>query len=315
MPRTNKNRNSSAQRWNRQKAAKLRDDTLTGIGQRIICDSLEFAGLFLVAGGRASIGPETIVRAYDLHGRRVRNGIVPAILSIDRDKASKLMARAKDAVTIQERKESLRVARGTKQTKHILEAFDSGALKWCRTDSDLVAGQQCKSVLVGSSDLDSPPTAEWSKMVVCFRGDNGRQYVGEETFDGTNTTLDLLRQDGEPITYPDEKAAHRSIMAAIELGEIERLSDRIVPDVHARMDNTLLAWERGEKANAMFEQYEPEITVSTERQRVSKPNDAVRVRPRDAADSQYSVRVGKQRSLRVQPLAEIQLAQNRADSE
>jgi len=315
MPRKNQKRSRSAKRWNRTKAAKMRAGTLAGISQRIVCDSLEFATLFLVAGGREKIGPGVIARAYDAHGRKVRGAIVPAMLSIERDKASKLMAKAKDAVTIQERKESLRVKRGAKQTRRILEHFDSGVLRFARVDCDLIAGQSLKSVLVGSSDLDSPPTAEWSNMVVCFRGDDGRFYMGGETFDGAEYTLDLLEENGEPISYPSEKAAQRSMLASIELGEIERLCDRVTPDVTARMSKRLIAWERGEKANARYEQFQPEIAISSEHQRVSKPNDAARVRPRDAADSQYSARIGKKRSLRVQPLAEIQLAQNRTDSE
>lgn len=328
MPRSKKPRNSSAQRWSRRKTAKEHDGTLAGISQRIACESLEFASLFLVAGGRAKIGPEIIVRAYDLHGRRIRGrGIVPAILSVERDKASKLMAKAKDAIAIQERKESLRLKRGLKQDEKILRTFDSGVLGFCNVNSDLIAGQQRKSILVGSSDLDSPPMAEWSNMVVCFRGDDGRYYVGEESFDGTETSLDLLVEDGEPITYPSQEAAHRSTLTAIETGEIERLVDHITPPTTARLKRSLIVWKSGEQANAMFESYTPAVEVSDQRQRISTPvkriEDATtgelyiadRVRPRDAADSQYSVRVGKKRSLRVQPLAEIQLAQNRADSE
>lgn len=329
---------SSKQRRERKRLARNRDRAPHSVPSHAAdLDSLEFSAVFRVQGGQRHLGMRAV--GYDCNGKRVGRGIVDHFLSIERDKASKLMQNAEEAVAIQARKEALRVKRGNRQTRSILEAFDSGDLRWVRCDDDLatakislpngevfVTGQQLKTYLVGSSDLNEPPLNRAVNQVICFRGDDMRFYVGEETYDDSEATFAPLHEDGYPITYPSREVAERSILLKVEQGEIERLQDRIVGDIHKRMDCKLRLWKT-DGADAMFEEYTPEVKVSDQYQRVSPPvkytSDretgeiviATRVRPQDGADLQVTAQVGAKRSLRVDPLVENQLSQNRADSE
>lgn len=333
MPRTSK------QRRERKRLARNRDRAPHSVPSLTTeLDSLEFSAVFRVKGGRHLLGMAAV--GYDCNGRRVKQGIIPDILGIGRDKASKLMQKAKEAQLIQARKEALRVKRGNRQTRNILEAFDSGDLRWVRRDDDLatatiqladggefVTCQQLKSYLVGSSDLDRDPLNEARNQVVCFRGDDMRFYVGEETYDeNSEGTFVALHEDGDPITYPSREVAERSILLKVEQGEIERLENRVVGDIHKRMSQKLRLWET-DNGDEMFEEYTPEVRVSDQYQRVSPPvkyspdrktgeiRIASRVRPQDGADLRVTAHVGARQSLRLDPLVENQLSQNRADSE
>ena len=313
----------------RQKAARLRGRAFKGVIQHAeVIDSLEFAAVFLVAGGRQNVGMPAV--AYDCDLRLVDKGIAPSILGIGRDKATEFMRLSEEAVLIQARKYELRVKRGNRQARAVLEAFDSGDLRWVRMDSDddtatiklpgaeeFAVCQQLKSYLVGSSDLtDTPPLNEGVNQVVCFRGDDKRFYVGEETFDeNSQATFVPLNEDGRSITYPSEKSAHRAMLIACESGEVERLSGRIVSDVHKRMHRMLRSWKQGEVAGAAYEEFTPETQISDRRERVTTSSSAARVRLRMADDLQYVADVGARQKLRIKPLTEIQLVQNRVDSE
>lgn len=330
MPRTSK------QRRDRKRLARMRDRAPRAPTTATL-DSLEFATVFRVQGGRQLLGMAAV--GYDCDGKCIEEGIAPSILGIGRDKASKLMQKAQEAQLIQARKEALRVKRGTRQTRNILEAFDSGDLRWVRLDDDLatakislvngefVTGQQLKSYLVGSSDLSEPPLNRAVNQVVCFRGDNMRFYVGEETYDeNSEATFVPLHENGDPITYPSREVAERSILLKVEQGEVERLQNRIVGDIHARMDKKLRVWET-DSADAMFEEYTPQVKISDQYQRVSPPvkytSDretgeiviATRTRPQDGADIDFRVtaRIGAKRTLRVDPAIQDRLSQNRAD--
>lgn len=337
MPRTKK------QRRERKRLARNRDRAPHSVPPMTTdLDSLEFSAVFRVQGGRQHLFGMGTVAAFDCNGKRVQKGITPSILGIERDKASKLMQKAKEAQLIQARKEALRVKRGTRQTRNILEAFDSGDLQWVRRDDDLasakitlpngeqfVTGQQLKSYLVGTSDLDEQPLNRAVNQVICFRGDDMRFYVGEETYDeNSEATFAPLHEDGRPITYPSREVAERSILLKVEQGEVERLQDRIVGDIHARMDKKLRVWETG-NADAMFEEFTPEVKVSDQYQRVSPPvkyspdretgeiGIAARVRPQEGAaiDFRVTARVGAKRTLRVDQSVQDRLSQNRADFE
>lgn len=333
MPRTKKQRRDRKRLARNRDRASLRAPALT-----TELDSLEFSAVFRVQGGRSHLGMQAV--AFDCNGKRVQGGITPSILGIERDKASKLMKKAKEAQLIQARKESLRVKRGNRQTRNILEAFDSGDLRWVRRDDDLAVAkialadgsefatcQRQKSYLVGSSDLKRDPLNEAQNQVVCFRGDDMRFYVGEETYDeNSQGTFVPLNEDGCPITYPSREVAERSVLLKIEQGEIERLENRIVGDIHKRMGKRLRLWET-DKADGMFEEYTPEVRVSDQYQRVSPPVKytfdrvtektaiAARVRPREgvAIDFRVTAHVGARRTLRVEPAVQDRLSQNRAD--
>jgi hypothetical protein len=335
MPRTKK------QRRERKRQARNRDRALRGVRSLTAdLDSLEFSTVFRVENGRKLLGMVAV--GYDSDGKRVEHGTIPNILSIGRDKASKLMEKAKDAQLVQARREALRVKRETRQTRNILESFDKGDLQWVRRDDDLgtatislpsgeqfVTCQQLKSYLVGSSDLNEPPVNRGVNQVVCFRGDDMRFYVGEETYDeNSDAKFAPLNEKGRPVTYPSRESAERSILLAIEHGEIERLENRIVGNIHARMDKKLRVWET-DGADAMFEEYTPKVEISDQYQRVSPPvkytSDRVtgkvaiapRIRPQDGADIDFRVtaRVGAKRTLRVDPAVQDRLSQNRADCE
>lgn len=316
----------------RQQAARLLTRAFKGEGHSsAILDPVEFAAVFLANGGRRNVGMAAV--AYDCDLERVDKGIamhrVPNMLEIGTDKATEFCRMAEEQLAIQVRKDDLRVKRGNRQAQAVLEAYDSGELRWRRMDSDddtammmmpdgreIPVCQQLKSYLVGSSDLDSPPLNAGVKQVVCFRRDDGRYYVGEETYDEDSQAIFVPLHEGNKLfTYPSEEAAHRSVLAAIEFGEVERLDDRIVGDVHTRMSKKLRVWKRGDDAKAAYEFFTPEAQVSDERQRVTTSNTAERVRPRTDGDLQHVADVGAKQSLRDEPLAEFQLANNRVDSE
>jgi len=112
MPRKRKTRESSGNRWKRNRASVARYRSL-GVDprnpnhQRIEIDSMEYACLFTIVGGREVIGPG-IVRAFDMHGRKPGKAVTPNLLQIGRDKAGKLMAQAVDAAAIRQIREDLR---------------------------------------------------------------------------------------------------------------------------------------------------------------------------------------------------------------
>jgi len=257
------------------------------------------------------------------------------MLDICRDKATEFMRMAEEALAVQALKDSLRVKRGTRQAKAVIEAYDSGELRWRRMDSDddtammmmpdgceIPICQQLKSYLVGSSDLDEAPLSRGLNQVVCFRRDDKRWYVGDETYDEDSDSQAIFvplqgpSRDGKRIvvyTYPSEDSAQRAILAAIELREIERLDDRLVGDVNARIDKKLRVWARDGEASELFEAFSPPTRIDDSCQRITTPKTAARVRPR--IDDLQTADVGAKQKLRVEPLTEIQLTQNRVDSE
>lgn len=256
MPRKRKNggktrRESSGNRWKRNRAAKARYRML-GIDprnpnhQRIEIDSMEFACLFTVIGGRDPIGPG-IVRAFDMHGRRPGKAVAPNILQIGRDKASKLMAKARDAEAIRQIREDQREERKQLQVNRLMAAIDRDAFGWYRQE---VPDQKLRSVLAGSNN-GKDPTRESDNLVVCFKGDDGRYHVAEETWDGSWSNADEhghrervgVNLDSLDITFHDEHEAQRALVFAAKAGELERFADREDASHFHRIAARLRAWE------------------------------------------------------------------------
>lgn len=254
MPRQRR-RDQSGRRWKRRQARLERDRNL-GIArdpnhQRIHVDSLEFASLFTVVGGRAKIG-DAIVRAFDCNGRRPRSAVAPRILDIERDKASKLMAKARDAAAIRRAKEKLRQEQKQSQIDDLLTAYEHNLFVWRRQE---VPDQKLRSVLVGSN-AGKDPTRESDSLVICFKADDGRYYIGEETWHGGWSTADgngfreridvcidvLQNDDGTLLTFADESEAHRAIKLAAHMGELERFEDQKSADYVRRHADRLRIW-------------------------------------------------------------------------
>ncbi|KKK72102.1 hypothetical protein LCGC14_2907250, partial [marine sediment metagenome] len=141
---------------------------------------MEYACLFTVIGGRTLIGPG-IVRAFDRHGQKPGEAVAPNMLQIGRDKASKLMARARDAEAIRQIREDLREERKQTQVNRLMSAAGRDAFGWYRQD---VPDQKLRSVLCGSNN-GKDPSRESDSLVVCFKAGDGRYYVAEETWDGS----------------------------------------------------------------------------------------------------------------------------------
>ena len=256
MPRKRKDdapgrRESSGNRWKRNRAAVARYQDL-GVNPddpnhlRIDVDSMEFACLFTVIGGEKLIGPG-IIRAFDRHGCIPGKAVAPNELQIGRDKAAKLMAQANDAAHARQIREDQREERKQNQVRNLLAATDRNAFGWFRQE---VPDQKLRSVLCGSNN-GSDPTRKSSALVVCYKEDDGRYHVAEETWDGAWSAPDTLghreRIDVDiaplPITFNDEKEEHAAIMLAAKSGELERFAGR-KDDIHLqRIAARLRTWE------------------------------------------------------------------------
>lgn len=255
MPRKRKNaptkrRESSGNRWKRQRAAKARDRAL-GIDPndpyhfRIDLDSMEFACLFTVIGGRAPIGPGSI-RAINMHGQEAGKAVAPNLLQIGRDKAAELMARAIDAEQIRQVREDQREEKKQNQVQAIMAATDRDLLGWRRQE---VPDQKLRSVLCGSN-AGKDPTRESQSLVICYKED-GRYRVAEETWDGSWSDADAdghrervgVSLDSLPISFHDEKEAQGSVIFHAKAGGLERFEDRRDDTHRKRIAARLRSWE------------------------------------------------------------------------
>ena len=255
MPRKHKGgknrRESSGKRWKRNRAAQARyralgTDPRNPNHQRIELDSMEFACLFTVIGGRDPIGPG-IVRAFDAHGQKPGQAVAPNLLQIGRDKASKLMARARDAAAIRQIREDQREEGKQMQVNRLMAAVDRDAFGWYRQE---VPDQKLRSVLCGSNN-GKDPTRESDSLVVCFKADDGRYHIAEETWDGSWSAPDAdgyrervgVNLDSLPITFHDEHEAQRALIFAAKAGELERFADREDATHMHRIAARLRVWE------------------------------------------------------------------------
>lgn len=256
MPRKRKDagkprRESSGKRWKRNRASMARYRAL-GVDpsdpnhQRIEIDSMEFACLFTIVGGREPIGPG-IVRVFDMHGQRPGKAVSPNLLQIGRDKASKLMAQAQDAAAIREIREDQREEKKQMQVNRLVSASDRDSFGWYRQE---VPDQKLRSVLCGSNN-GKDPTRESDSLVICYKSDDGRYHIAEEQWDGSwsgdkgegyrereGVSLDEL-----PFSFHDEHEAQRAIVFAAKAGELERFSDREDATHMHRIADRLRAWE------------------------------------------------------------------------
>lgn len=272
MPRKRKNaptkrRESSGDRWKRQRAAKARDRAL-GIDPndpyhlRIDLDSLEFACLFTVVGGQAPIGPGSI-RAIDMHGKEPGKAVAPNLLQIGRDKAAELMARAIDAEQIRQIREDQREEKKQSQVQAIMAATERDAFGWRRQD---VPDQKLRSVLCGSN-AGKDPTRESQSLVICYK-ENGRYIVAEETWDGSwsepNDTGHRERIGVElaplPVSFHDESEAQTAVVFAAKIGELDRFADRLDPAWVGRFAARTAEWDRaGDDMKARYPRRKPEV--------------------------------------------------------
>jgi len=259
MPRKRR-RDKSGRRWKRRQARIQRARAL-GVNrdsnhQRIHVDSLEFASLFTVLGGRAKIG-DGIVRAFTCDGRRPGPAVAPRILDIERDKASKLMAKARDAEAIRRAKEKLRTEQKQALIDDLLTAYEHNLFVWRRQE---VPDQRMRSVLIGTNQ-GKDPTRESDSLVICFKADDGRYYVGEEKWSGEwsapddnghreriGVHVELYEESdsNDPQTFADESEAHRAIKLAAHMGEHERIEDQQNADYVRRFADRLRIWHRGD---------------------------------------------------------------------
>ena len=208
---------------------------------------MEFACLFTIEGGRDPIGPG-IVRAFDAHGQKAGKAVAPNILQLGRDKASKLMRQAEDAALIRQIREDLREERKQTQVNRLLSASERDAFGWYRQE---VPDQKLRSVLCGSN-RGKDPTRESDKLVVCFKADDGRYHVAEESWDGSWSAPDAdghrervgVDLDPLPFTFHDEHEAQRAIVFAAKAGELERFADREDATHLHRIADRLQVWER-----------------------------------------------------------------------
>jgi hypothetical protein len=256
-------RNSSGARWKRRQAAKVRAQTLGSFGsirERIELGSLEFASIFVVTGGRERIGSEITIRTVvDRFGRNPGKAVAPHILDMDRGKVAAMAARTNDAAAIARAKERLQVERKAAQVDRLERAHERRLLKWCRQE---VPDQRLRSVLVCSGENGESPGDKSDSLVVCYRGNDGRYHVAEEKWLGywSESDMDGFRErievelDEAPVTFADEKEAHRVVLSLVHGGELERLAHRKDARHFQRLAKGLIAWKR--KGSDMKKVYE-----------------------------------------------------------
>ncbi len=184
-------RESKGQRWKRERANKrlaqaagLRPDVNH---LRIDLDSTEFQSLFAVEGGHKKIG-DIQHKAINCFGKRpgIKFGgvygiaVAPSILDIERDKASKLMAQAADAVAIREARERMREEGVAKRVNRLLSAHDRGATGWYRHE---VPDQDQRTILMGTNH-GKDPLIESAGMIVTVKTETGDHLIGREFWTG-----------------------------------------------------------------------------------------------------------------------------------
>lgn len=248
-----KRRESSGKRWKRNRAAKARFRAL-GVDpknpnhKRIELDSVEFACLFTIIGGRTAIGPG-VVHAVDQHGRPVGKAVAPNIMDmVDRSDIAKISARWNDVEQIAAVKERQREERKQMQVNRLMCAVDREAFGWYRQE---VPDQTMRSVLVGSNN-GKDPTLKSDALLVCYRGEDGRYHVSEERWDGSWSLPDQdghrervgVNLDSLPITFHDEHEAQTAITFAAKMGELPRFENRIDHQWVARFAERTQRWDR-----------------------------------------------------------------------
>lgn len=285
MPRKRKGgkrrRESSGNRWKRNRATQARYQAFGiesdgPIHRRIELDSLEFLCAFRIVGGLDSIDQDAVIRVYDSDGNRVAltttatvteeciehrmfgaevgavvessAAVVPDILlGIGRDKASLLMRSAADAEARRQILENLRDAKRQAQVSALLVATRRNAFGWYRQE---MPDQNLRSILLGSNN-GKDPTSESDSLVVCFKTDDGRYHVAEETWDGSWSEPDKdgfrervgVQISELPITFHDEHEAQRAVVFAAKAGQLERFEDRRDASHMHRIAARLRAWE------------------------------------------------------------------------
>lgn len=240
-----KRREKKASRRARQRADKATMLRIASESHSHEIDSVEYGTTFLVRGGRQHLEGCSWV-AFDRDGNQPGKPVVHNLLSITRDKASKLMAYAATAEAIRVIRENMREERKQMQVNRILQAHDTGRLKWLRQE---VPDQQMRSVLVGSSDANPADRSE--DLVVCFRDSSGRYVIATETWTGemsapyddgarmrVGVDLDIM----EGASFHDESEAQRAFMFAVRMGEMPGF-DETDPAFAARMADRLRSWE------------------------------------------------------------------------
>ena len=213
---------------------------------RIDLDPFEFQGLFTVEGGREKIG-DIRYTAIDRCGKRagIKFGrergiaVAPSILDIGRDKASKLMEQAADAVAIRDARERMRGERLAKRVNRLLTAHNRGAVGWYRQE---VPGQEQRTILMGTNH-GKDPLIESAGMVVAVKTEDGNHLIGREFWTGGWSAPDSNGQrerigvvvdfagdppklddngkpkdEGTPFSFHSKKEAESALLFAIDEG-------------------------------------------------------------------------------------------------
>lgn len=235
---SNRKRESKGQRRTRARAEKQLAQaaglTPGANHLRIDLDPFEFQGLFTVEGGREKIG-DIRYTAIDRCGKRAgikfgrEHGIAvaPSILDIGRDKASKLMEQAADAVAIRDARERMRGERLAKRVNRLLAAHDRGAVGWYRQE---VPDQNQRTILMGTNH-GKDPLIESAGMVVAVKTEDGDHLIGREFWSGgwsvpdsngqrerLGVTMDYVDDDGVPKSFYSKKEAESALLFAVDEG-------------------------------------------------------------------------------------------------
>lgn len=234
----NRKRESKGKRWSRARADKQLAQAAglrPGVNHlRIDLDSTEFQSLFAVEGGHKKIG-DIQHKAINRFGRRpgVKFGgvyglaVAPSILDIERDKASKLMAQAADAVAIREARERMREERLAKRVNRLLSAHDRGAVGWY---SQVVPDQDQRTILMGTNH-GKDPLVESAGIIVTVKTEDGDHLIGREFWTGgwsapdengqrerLGVAVDYLDDEGAPLSFHSKKEAQDALLFAIDEG-------------------------------------------------------------------------------------------------
>ena len=221
-------------RKRRERAQDNRSLARAGNHLRIDLDSMEFHGAFTVESGDDKIGGIRY-RAFDRSGKRPgiafggKHGIAvsPSMLEIGRDKASKLMAQAADAVAIREARERMREEGLAKRVNRLLSAHDRGAVGWYRQE---VPDQDQRSIFMGTNH-GKDPLIQSSGMLITVKTVTGDYHIGREFWAGgwsapdengqrerLGVEVDYVDDDGAPISFRTKKEAQDALLFAIDEG-------------------------------------------------------------------------------------------------
>lgn len=228
---------------------------------RIDLDSMEFACVFTVEGGRKEhIGSDSIYQAFDRHGRRAGRAVAPNVLQIGRDKASKLMARARDAAFLAQLRQGTREEmRSKNQANALAMAENAHSTSWIRQD---VPDVQMRSILVIDGEHEK-------SRLVCFRSENpdhadryvaalekwdGEWSAADETAERVGVSLDYLDDgEGNVSTFNSPRDAQREIRLSLAMGELAFMPGALDSDYLTRFASRLECWEHeGRDMKALF---------------------------------------------------------------